>query len=214
MSEDKSFVTTIKSKIYQYERNADTLVILTPVVYGNVNIADCTVFLRYILPDGEGNSEQLVMEPDTYNSRYYKFHLDVDTTLTDTVGEIECWLDIIDVYENVILTSGTELISVSPRKDITNYLNSGSLNQLDRLHAEIELMKQNQVNGLDYDDETRNLQLTANGAPVDKPVIVPGDKYGESIMEDATNKAEDEWVSMNDLKDLEENNSGSSWESM
>ena len=62
MNDDKSLTTTIKSTIYQYEKNADTLVFLVPMSYEDINLANCTMLLRYIAPNGIGKSEELEMD--------------------------------------------------------------------------------------------------------------------------------------------------------
>lgn len=64
MNVDKSLQTTIKATIYQYDKNADTLVVLLPMTYEDKNISDCTVLLRYILPNEVGKSEELEMCPE------------------------------------------------------------------------------------------------------------------------------------------------------
>lgn len=72
MNDDKSLETTVEATIYQNEKNADTLVFLLPRLYEEVNLADCIVLLRYLLPDGTGKSEELEMSPVPYNQNYYR----------------------------------------------------------------------------------------------------------------------------------------------
>lgn len=181
MDEDKSLVTTIHSTIYQYEKNADTLVFLLPKSYEEENLADCAVLLRYILPDGTGKSEELEIEPEPYNDRYYRYRLGITSTLTETVGTIELWLDINNMYNNLVLKSGTAFIEITPAKDITDYLSSNDLNQLDHLAAQVEILKLNKADDLSYDSETCQLQLISNGNPIGKPVYISSNDGNVSI---------------------------------
>lgn len=181
MNEDKSLVTTIQSTIYQNEKNADTLVFLLPKYYEEENLADCAVLLRYLLPDGTGKSEKLKIEPEPYNDNYYRYRLSITSTLTETVGTVELWLEIINMYDNLVLKSGTVFIKITPSKDITDYLSSKDLNQLDHLAAQIESLKFGKADGLSYDNETCQLQLTSNGTPIGQPVYVNSADNGLSI---------------------------------
>ena len=120
MNDDKSLSATIKSTIYQGERNADTLVFLIPSVYEDKNFADCTLLLRYILPNGVGRSEELEADAELYKD-YYQYRLKVSTRLTDVAGNIELWLSAVDFNDNYILKSGTTHIDITPTKKVSDY---------------------------------------------------------------------------------------------
>lgn len=194
MNEDKSLETTIQSTIYQHERNADTLVFLLPKVYEEENLADCTILLRYIMPDGTGRSEELEINPEPHNKEYYLYRLKFNSELTAMVGTIELWLSIINMYDNLILKTGSAFIEITPAKDISDYLAPGDLNQLDKLAAQVEKLKLDKADGLSYNDETRQLQLTSNNATIGNAVTVPSDEYDDSIVK----RVDDEWSDMSD----------------
>lgn len=196
MNDDKSLSSTIKATIYQYERNADTLVFLIPMSYDNVNFADCTMLLRYILPDGTGKSEELSMEPQPYKN-YYRFHLKLSSTFTNTAGKIELWLSAINMYDNLVLRTGEAYVNIEPSKDISEYFTDNDKNQLERLGARIILLEQSKADGITYDETENSLQLTANGAPI-------GDKID---MEYVSNDVIED--SSGDLGGEEEDGSGS-----
>ena len=59
------------------------LVFLIPKIYGNQNLADCELLLRYILPNGYGKSEALEIDLEPYNENYYRYNLSINTRLTD-----------------------------------------------------------------------------------------------------------------------------------
>lgn len=181
---DKSLTTTIHAKIYQGEKNADTLVFLAPKKYENTNLADCDLMLRYILPSGYGKSEELEMEPIPYNDNYYRYHLKVTTELTEVPGEIELWLTAIDMNDNVILKSDTAEIEIWPAKNISDYFSPDDLDQLDRLSAQVEILSREKADGLTYDEDQRHIQLTADGVPVGNIIVVPSDDFNEDAGED------------------------------
>lgn len=172
MNTDKSLMTTIKSTIYQYERNADTLVFLIPKFYENDNMADCTLLLRYILPNGEGESEEIEMEPEPYNDNYYKYHLQIDTGITSEVGVVELWLTAINMEDNVVLKSGTLTIEIEPSKDIQDYLSDEGLNQLDRLEARVFELESKKADNIMFNSEDSTIQLTAGGTPIGDKIVV------------------------------------------
>ena len=152
---DKSLITTIKSKIYQGERNADTLVFLVPMEFENQNLADCTMLLRYILPDGTGKSEELELDVEPYNN-HYRYKLKTSSKFTEISGKVELWLSAVDMYDNFILKSGSMFIDILPSKNISDYLSSEDLDQLDKLSAKVESLEKNKADNIIYDQEKKH----------------------------------------------------------
>ena len=87
MNDDKSLIITVKTTIYRGEGNADMITFLIPKNYNGINIADCSVLMRYVEPDGNGKSEALRLVPEMYKN-YYQFSTVVDTGITKEVGDI------------------------------------------------------------------------------------------------------------------------------
>ena len=170
---DKSLTATIKSNIYQGERNADTLVFLLPMYSEDTNLADCTVLLRYILPGGTGKSEELEMDAESYDD-YYRYRLKVGSKFTKVTGRIELWLSAIDMSNNFIFKSGSVMVEIKPTKNITDYMDEEDLDQLDKLALDVQNLKTEKADGIEYDEENHSLQLTSNNAPVgDKCYLFP-----------------------------------------
>lgn len=184
MNSDKSLTTTIKATIYQHEKNADTLVFLVPKTYEDIDLANCTMLIRYILPTGIGKSEELEMDPEPYKT-YYQYRLKVTTMITSVPGKIELWLSAIDLQDNLIFKSGTAFIEVSPSKDITDYFSDEDMEQLDKLNAKVALLEQNKADNIIYDSEDNYLQLTANGTPIGNKIDM------ESVSADVTDEVID-----------------------
>ena len=166
MEEDHSLTTTIHSTIYQGDKNADTLVFVVPQMVDEVNMASCTLLLRYILPCGTGHSEELMMYPIPHNKNYYQFRLSVSSRFTEQIGNIELWLTAIDFEDNVVFHTGTAVVEIAQHIKIDDYLPPESLNQLDKLAAKVTELEKGRVNNLRYDEENDTLQLVADGIPV------------------------------------------------
>lgn len=188
MNNDKSLVATITSSIYQGERNADTLSFLIPVAYEDKNIADCTLLLRYILPNGVGRSEELELDAEPYKN-YYRYRLKVSTRLTDVPGSIELWVSAVDFNDNYILKSGTAHINVLPTKKVSDYLSDESLDELDKMGARLNQLSAvvaKKADNLAYDEEKRLLQLTSQG-----------ERIGDSV--DISNAGADEIIDVDPI---------------
>lgn len=164
MNEDKSLQTTIHTNIYQGEKNADTLIFLIPKLYGNQNIADCDLLLRYILPNGYGRSESLEIALEPYNANYYRYDLKVGTKLTDVPGDIELWLSAISLNDNVVFKTNSVGLTVLPAKDIADYLDPKSRDQLDSLSAKVSKLESEKADDIFYNaflsDCSTNTTLT------------------------------------------------------
>ena len=140
MNEDKNLLITVNTTIYRGETNADLITFLIPAVYEDVNIADCGVLMRYVLPDGTGHSDALVCKPEPYKS-HLQFSTPVNTRLTTQEGAIDVWLTAIDINDNVVLKTGEISITVSPSKNVVDYFDKEQIDQLDRIDAEIARLK-------------------------------------------------------------------------
>jgi len=180
MNNDKTLVTTVQSTIYQGEKNADTLVFLVPKEYESTNISNCTMLLRYILPDNIGKSEELEMDPEPYKN-YYQYRLKVNTSFTNVPGDIELWLCALDIHDNLVLKTGTAMIYVTPSKNIVDYFDDDSRDQLERMNAKIALLEKSKADNIIFNEEEDYLQLSAGDEPIGNRVsaeVISGSSGG------------------------------------
>lgn len=209
MDDAKVLVTTIYASIYEGEKNADAVVFLLPKTNGQVELAETSLFLRYITPDGVGHSEALDMYPLPYSDTYYQYRLSVGTKLTAQAGNIELWLTALDTKEDVVLKTSSLILEIKPAKSIEPYLPSESHDQLERMEEKITKLAKEKADSLIYDAESRRLQLTAESSPIGDLVVVPDDKYAESVKD----AVEDTWSDMDNPS--EDTSSGSEeWDDM
>lgn len=177
MEEDKTLVTTVHATIYRGEKNADTLVFLVPISYNDMNMADCTMLLRYILPNGEGHSEELALYPLPYSTKYYQYKLGAGSRFTAVAGDIELWLTAINTNEEVVLKTSSTTVTIEGSKNIEDHLSEEDRDQLTTLELRVDALQREKADGLTYDESARKLSLTADGAQIGDAVTVPSDGY-------------------------------------
>lgn len=165
MSADKQLLITIPTTLYRGETNADMITFLVPAMYEGKNVADCTVTMKYILPDGIGKSEVLDCKPEKYRE-FLQYVTSVNTNLTAQAGEIVFWLSAIDFADAVVFKSGEAVTVVHESRDISDYLSPDDLDQLDALDARVALLEASKADNIVFHGEDSTIQLVANGQPI------------------------------------------------
>lgn len=184
MEDGKELITTVRGTIYQHERNADTLVFLLPQKYEETDMADCTVYMRYVLPSGSGYSETIEMDPVPYNDEYYQYRLKAASRFTKESGMITLWLTALKHDSEVLLETGDAVVPVLERKNIDEFLSDDDKSKIDLMDEKIAQLQRDKADGLSYDKETRKLQLTADGIAIGEDVTVPSDDYSSGFGEE------------------------------
>ena len=212
MEDGKELITTVRGTIYQYERNADTLVFLLPQKYEETDMADCTVYMRYVLPSGSGYSETIEMDPVPYNEEYYRYRLKAASRFTKEFGLITLWLTALKHDSEVLLETGDAVVPVLERKDIDEFLSDGDKGKIDLMDEKIAQLQRDKADGLTYDKETRKLHLTADGVMIGDDVIVPSDDYSSCSGEEWEDM--EEACGLSNATEQGEDSSYRHWESM
>ena len=110
-NDDKSLTTTKRVDIYKGDKNADKLLIYMPQEYGEVDIADCTVIIRFVKPGGS----IVPITPDVLaeqHAGYYQYCMNIDERITDTAGTMEVWVSVINVYDDLVMRTGSVFIDI------------------------------------------------------------------------------------------------------
>lgn len=207
MDEAKTLVTTVYASIYEGEKNGDVIVFLLPKTSGTTNLADTNVFLRYVAPDGVGHSEILDLYPLPYNEGYYQYKLSVGSKFTAKAGSLELWLTAVNGVDEVILKSSPIIVEIKEANKIEPYLPDTDKDQLNHMEEMIAKLEKGKADSIIYDAETRQLQLTAENAPIGDAVTVPSDDYGDKLKE----AVEDSW---SDMESSEDAQGGEDWADM
>lgn len=172
MNNDKSLSVTISSTIHQYENNADTIIFLLPPTYEDNDLADNTIYLRYILPNEYGKSEVLERQTDMYMG-YNQYRLKVGSRFTSVPGNIELWLSVINEHDDIIMKTGSATIRVMPSKDIVEYFDDTDINQLDQVTQKLTNLEISKADNLitTYDNG-QYIQLLSGGLPIGDRVLL------------------------------------------
>ncbi len=212
MEDGKELITTVRGTIYQYERNADTLVFLLPQKYEETDMADCTVYMRYVLPSGSGYSETIEMDPVPYSEEYYRYRLKAASRFTKEFGMITLWLTALKHDSEVLLETGDAVVPVLERKNIDEFLSDDDKSKIDLMDEKIAQLQRDKADGLSYDKETRKLQLTAAGIAIGEDVTVPSDDYSSGFGEEWEDM--EEAGGLSNMPEQVEASSDRHWESM
>ena len=94
MDKYKNLNTTVRTTLFQQESMVDKIQFLVPPKYGDVELKDYTVTLKYVDPNGNFHSEALVLDEEMYKD-YLRYELPVTTKLTQVSGTITLRLTLI-----------------------------------------------------------------------------------------------------------------------
>lgn len=187
---DNSLYGSCKKKILQREKLFNKLWILVAPYYNGYDMSRCTVTMRYLLPiSKEFVTETLVLSDERYEE-YLKYTIPIDTNLTKECGDIELnltftLLDVDDdgnIIQRVRKTTNHILhITCLPNWD--NFVPDSSLAAIDqrilKQDAQIKaladlanILDNNQVDNLVYDDKNETIQLSSNGVGIGSKVSV------------------------------------------
>lgn len=188
--DDNSLMTTKRERIMQRSKLVDNLQFLVPQFYNDLDMSEYTVQLEYILPCSRKYCTEILNLSDEMYKDHLRYTLPFDTKLTAEHGEIEIQLTFVktdlDIYGNgvqkVRKTSSTT-INIVPISAWSDIIPDSALSAIDerliKLDAQmrglgeyINIIDNNQVDDLVYDDKNETLQLSANGVGIGSKVSV------------------------------------------
>lgn len=190
LNDDNSLYGSCKKKIMQREKLFNKLCFLVAPHYNGYDMSQCTVTMRYLLPiSRKFITETLVLSEDTYKD-YLKYILPIDTNLTKEWGDIELNLTftLLDVDDsgNIVQRvrkTDNHILHITQLPDWDGIIPDEALSALDQriimqsaqikaLEDLANIIDNNQVDDLVYDDANETLQLSANGIGVGTKVSV------------------------------------------
>ena len=180
MNNDKSLIITVPTAIYQGEANADLITFLVPSEYEGVNLANCSVAMRCILPSGVGGSDSLVCLSEMHRG-YLQYSTPVQPRFTSEEGTIIAWLTFFSAENNAVFKTSKVLIEIEPSQDITESLPDEDLDQLDQLAAQIADLDRRKADNIVLNDEDNTIQLLANDEGIGDRIQLDSDSVWESI---------------------------------
>lgn len=199
INDDNRMVETVKARIMQRSKLVDDLWFLVAPTYNGIDMSRFVVSLEYVAPvSRKYRHEILELSNEMYNG-YLKYMLPVDTKITAEAGEVELLMTFLladlDVNGNPVQrvrkANGAK-ITVHPVTAWSDIIPDEALSALDqriiKTDAQIkaladmgEILNLTKADGLDYDKDSNELQLTADGYPIGNRVTLVG---GETDIKD------------------------------
>lgn len=191
VNDDNTLYGSCKERIMQRSKLVNTLTFIVDPIYKGVDMTNASVMLEYVLPvSREYKTVDLVLSDERYNGCFLQYKLPFDTDLTSQSGSLEMQLTFayVEMDENgemiqrVRKTSPTT-IEVTPISKWSDIIPDSALGGLDQrlivMNAQIQaiddymnILDNNQVDNLVYNDDESTLQLSANGKGVGDKVSV------------------------------------------
>lgn len=184
MNEDKSLTATHKTTIYQREKLVDKIQFLFPQTYGDLNLSECSVILKYLDQANISHAEILQRDNKLYKN-HLRYILPVDTNLTRFSGNVEIRVTFSKVdmesQQQYVLHSGPLTITINPLKDYYAFVPDESLEFVDQLVGNLEAKLEaadkisetydaEKADNITYDEN--KLQLTSNGKKIGNSVTI------------------------------------------
>lgn len=169
MEGDKTLIITTRIPVYRGDENCDVLALYLPAAYDEISIADCTVFLNYILPNAEEISEINIGIPKRLYKGYLVYETDIDKKFTTKSGEIELWLDFKDGLGMSYFRSSSTTLDILPNGGMDEYITQ---DDLDEVVQKVEHLEKIKADNITYDEDTGELQLSSNGNAIGDVVVI------------------------------------------
>lgn len=199
IEEDNILTTTVKERIMQRSKLVDNLRFLTLPIYKEQDMTDYTVQLEYLLPCSKKYcSEILELSEDRYRD-YLQYTLPFDTSITSEAGDVELQLTFVKAEINGngksvqrVRKTSPGIIHITAISAWSDIIPDSALSAIDqrliKVDAQIraidemnKLAFEEKADGLRYNEETNELQLTSQGENIGDKVII---KAGEANLKD------------------------------
>jgi hypothetical protein len=191
LNDTNELITTVKERIMQRSKLVDNLHFLVEPNYKGIDMSDFTVTLEYILPvSREYHTDTLVKSEGLYKNQYLEYKLPFDTPLTKEAGKIELQLTFtrltLDADGNNIQQVrkiSPTTVTILPISAWSDIIPDSALSALDQRLLMVDAMinaanefneylDETKADNITFDEETRTLQLTANGKAIGDKVIL------------------------------------------
>lgn len=192
VNDDDTLYGSHKERIMQRQKLVNDLIFVVNPIYRNVhNMTNASVMLEYVLPvSREYKTVLLTRSDDKYNDCYLQYKLPFDTDLTSQAGRLELQLTFayVEMSENgvgiqrVRKTSPT-FIDIIPLTAWSDIVPDSALSGLDQrlikldsqmraMNDYLDVIDNNKVDNLVYDEKSDTLQLSSKGVGVGNKVSV------------------------------------------
>lgn len=192
VNQDDTLYGSHKERIMQRSKLVENLrFVVDPIYRDTYDMTDATVMLEYVLPvSRKYKTVFLVLDDERYNDCFLQYRLPFDTDLTSEAGSLELQLTFAYVEMNIngvgiqrVRKTSSTTIEVIPITAWSDIVPDEALSSLDQrilkldaqmrgLNDYMDVLDNNQVDDLVYDDKKETLQLYANGKGIGTKVSV------------------------------------------
>ena len=188
VNDDNTLTTSVRERVMQRSKLVDSLHFLVEPTYKELNIADFTVTLEYVLPISKKYKVETLIKSDELYKERLEYKLPFDTNLTREYGDIEIQLTFtkVDLDEEgkdiqYVRKTSTTSITIVPISAWSDVIPDEALTDLDqkilKTDAQIKELREMQENilvekadNLVLDEENKELYLTAEGNQIGNKV--------------------------------------------
>ena len=188
VNDDNTLTTSVRERIMQRSKLVDSLHFLFFLTYKELNIADFTVTLEYVLPISKKYKVETLIKSDELYKERLEYKLPFDTNLTREYGDIEIQLTFtkVDLDEEgkdiqYVRKTSTTSITIVPISAWSDVIPDEALTDLDQkilktdaqikeLHEIQENILVEKADNLVLDEENKELYLTAEGNQIGNKV--------------------------------------------
>lgn len=190
VNNDNTLTTSQRRRIMQREKLVNTLWFLVAPEYNGYDMSEFTVSMEYVLPCSRRyKTEILELNKEGYKE-FLKYTLPFNTELTSEAGEIEVQLTFVcadldekgNDIQRVRKTSACK-INIVPLSNWSDIIPDSALSSLDQrlikldaamkaMNGYLDVVDNNMVDDLVYNDTEETLQLSAKGKAVGSKVSV------------------------------------------
>ena len=188
VNDDNTLTTSVRERIMQRSKLVDSLHFLVEPTYKELNFADFTVTLEYVLPISKKYKVETLIKSDELYKERLEYKLPFDTNLTREYGDIEIQLTFtkVDLDEEgkdiqYVRKTSTTSITIVPISAWSDVIPDEALTDLDqkilKTDAQIKELREMQENilvekadNLVLDEENKELYLTAEGNQIGNKV--------------------------------------------
>lgn len=185
LRKDKSLTKSTFRNIYQNEHYADKIQFLIDADFMDDDIRSYTIILFVTLPKpdettGESvtnRARYITIDEELYKDKY-RIELPITITLTESVGDVIMWMQFSkETEDNSFNVHKTYMVSIpitASGKGTDSYLDgSEGYDVLAQIQEDIANLKENKMDKYyEYDSETGELQLYANGEEAGEEVLI------------------------------------------
>lgn len=210
MLSDKSLVMTVQSKLYQRQSLVDTMQILIPATYDDMDLTVFNGTIEYIDPGNVAHMEILTADEDLYKDAFIRYTLPLDSMFTRIAGTVTMKVTLTyndeSTMKKYVLKTGEIEIEIAEINDYFAFVNDSSLDAIDnrimhlqteadKLAAAAEIYAEDKVDDLVLEDDI--LHVSANGKALGNGVEILVNP------EDDDSDPEDGQINLDDYQEID-----------